>query len=452
MAIVSLNFMIFSFLIIGLSYLSKNIKYRKIILLISGILFYYSFSTINLLYLLILLIFTFFVEKIFKKKKSKILLFISVMILVIYLSLFKYTNLLMPVGISFYIFKMISYIVDGYNGKNKKIDLLSYSVFIMFFPLIIMGPINNAEKFLEQINKGLKFEYKPVHDGFLLFFFGFFEKIVITNRLHVIVNNIFNNYHDYDSIYLVLVVVLYTFEIYTDFDSYSNMAIGLAKMLGIKVNKNFNVPYMSKNIREFWQRWHISLSTWLKEYIYIPLGGNRKGPIRKYLNILIVFFVSGIWHGNNINFLIWGLLNGVAQIINIIYSNLVSSKIKSNFFTKLLSIVVTFVTVNFLWIFFRSSSLDEAIYIIRNILFIKNINFVYMLIDVSKRDFIITGLLLIGFIIVDIIRYKISIIGLVNKSPLLARWSIYIIIILMIVVFGVYGINYNASDFIYNQF
>jgi D-alanyl-lipoteichoic acid acyltransferase DltB (MBOAT superfamily) len=358
----------------------------------------------------------------------------------------------MPVGISFYIFKMISYIVDGYNGKNKKIDLLSYSVFIMFFPLIIMGPINNAEKFLEQINKGLKFEYKPVHDGFLLFFFGFFEKIVITNRLHVIVNNIFNNYHDYDSIYLVLVVVLYTFEIYTDFDSYSNMAIGLAKMLGIKVNKNFNVPYMSKNIREFWQRWHISLSTWLKEYIYIPLGGNRKGPIRKYLNILIVFFVSGIWHGNNINFLIWGLLNGVAQIINIIYSNLVSSKIKSNFFTKLLSIVVTFVTVNFLWIFFRSSSLDEAIYIIRNILFIKNINFVYMLIDVSKRDFIITGLLLIGFIIVDIIRYKISIIGLVNKSPLLARWSIYIIIILMIVVFGVYGINYNASDFIYNQF
>jgi D-alanyl-lipoteichoic acid acyltransferase DltB (MBOAT superfamily) len=225
-------------------------------------------------------------------------------------------NLLLPVGISFYTFQVIAYILDVYRGKTKvEKNIITYALYVSFFPALVAGPIERANNLLTQLKQKYSFDFERVKSGLLLILWGFFLKLVLTERLAIVVNHVYSDYDKYVGFYLIIATVAFAFQIYTDFVAYSYIAMGSAQVIGIKLMENFNAPYFSTSISEFWHRWHISLSTWFRDYVYIPLGGNRHGKIKKYRNVLIVFILSGLWHGANWTFIIWGALNGVYQII-----------------------------------------------------------------------------------------------------------------------------------------
>lgn len=219
-------------------------------------------------------------------------------------------DVVLPVGISFYIFQALGYTVDVYREDVKaERNFLKYALFVSFFPQLVAGPIERSKNLLEQMYEKHYFEAQRVKDGLLLMIWGGFQKIVIADRIAIVVDTIFNKFPEYGGMYIIVAAILFAFQIYCDFSGYSIIAVGAAKVMGFRLMENFNAPYFSMSISEFWRRWHISLSTWFKDYVYIPLGGNRKGKIRKYINIMIVFFVSGLWHGASWNYIVWGGLN-----------------------------------------------------------------------------------------------------------------------------------------------
>ncbi len=219
-------------------------------------------------------------------------------------------DVVLPVGISFYIFQALSYTVDVYREDVKaEKNFLRYALFVSFFPQLVAGPIERSKKLLEQMYEKHYFDGQRVKDGLLLMIWGGFQKIVIADRVAIVVDTVFNNYPQYGGMYIVVAAILFAFQIYCDFSGYSIIAMGAAKVMGFRLMENFNCPYFSKSVAEFWRRWHISLSTWFRDYLYIPLGGNRKGNLRKYINLMIVFIVSGLWHGASWSFIVWGALN-----------------------------------------------------------------------------------------------------------------------------------------------
>lgn len=219
-------------------------------------------------------------------------------------------DIVLPVGISFYIFQALGYTVDVYREDVKaERNFLKYALFVSFFPQLVAGPIERSKNLLEQMYEKHYFEAQRVKDGLLLMIWGGFQKIVIADRIAIVVDTIFNKFPEYGGIYILIASILFAFQIYCDFSGYSIIAVGAAKVMGFRLMENFNAPYFSMSVSEFWRRWHISLSTWFKDYVYIPLGGNRKGKIRKYINIMIVFLVSGLWHGASWNYIVWGGLN-----------------------------------------------------------------------------------------------------------------------------------------------
>jgi len=225
-------------------------------------------------------------------------------------------NIILPVGISFYTFQTLSYTIDIYRKQLKPTkDALSFFTFVAFFPQLVAGPIERASHLLPQFYKTYKFNYKQVKSGLLLVAFGLFKKMVIADRLAILVNQVYNNPTDHGGLDLIIATVFFAFQIYCDFSGYSDIAIGLARTMGFDLMKNFDSPYFSKSITEFWRRWHISLSTWFRDYVYIPLGGSRKGTYRTYANLFIVFFVSGLWHGAAITFVIWGAIHGLIIVL-----------------------------------------------------------------------------------------------------------------------------------------
>lgn len=340
----SYNFMIF-FPIVTIIYFLIPHKARYIWLLIASYFFYMCW---NVKYALILLASTaityisaIFIDKEDKKqleekqkiKSKKYWVILSIVTNLVILFLFKYfnffleninkfllsfnvklteqrLNVILPVGISFYIFQALSYTIDVYRKTVKpEKNFLKYALFVSFFPQLVAGPIERSSNLLRQINEKHYFDFQRVKDGILLMLWGFFQKIIIADRAAIVVDTIFNNYSSYGGIYIIFAVILFAFQIYCDFAGYSGIAIGAAKVMGFELMENFKSPYLSKSISEFWRRWHISLSSWFRDYIYIPLGGNRKGTLRKYINLMIVFLLSGLWHGANWTFVIWGALN-----------------------------------------------------------------------------------------------------------------------------------------------
>ncbi len=303
-------------------------------------------------------------------------------LLVAILMLFKYFNffaeamngllgassdvfkLAMPLGISYYTFKMISYLADIYKGKidaEKRFGY--YALYICFFPQILCGPIERADRFLPQLKYGCKFENKLAAEGLERIIIGLFKKLVIADRLALYVGTIFDAPTAYPGLASIMAAFFYSFQIYCDFSGYSDMAIGMAQMLGIRTRENFNYPYFSRSIKEFWTRWHISLSSWLRDYIYISLGGNRKGNLRKNLNTLAVFLVSGIWHGSSLSFVFWGGLHGLW--------NMISTPKKDNtpIWRQILQVLITFCGVTFTWIFFRAKDLATAFAMLKHMIF-----------------------------------------------------------------------------------
>lgn len=276
-------------------------------------------------------------------------------------------EVILPVGISFYTFHGLSYVIDIYKGRiQAEKNFIDYSVFVSFFPLLVAGPIERATHLLPQIQRKRTFDYNRAADGLRQILWGLFKKIVIADQCAEFANLIFNNSDEYSGSTLVIGALFFAFQIYGDFSGYSDIALGTAKLFGIELLKNFAYPYFSRDIAEFWRRWHISLSTWFRDYVYIPLGGSKVGLWSKVRNTFIIFLISGFWHGANWTFIIWGLLNALYIMPSIIFNtnrNNLEIVAKGKLFPSLketTSILITFGLTAFAWIFFRAESLDHA--------------------------------------------------------------------------------------------
>lgn len=308
------------------------------------------------------------------RKRRKILVEGGITILLLMLGYFKYCdffvnsfrwlfgadnialNIMLPIGISFYTFTTMGYLIDVYYGKFKaEKNILNYALYIVFFPKLTAGPIVRGDCFLRQVRgyKGIKL--KNVEAGVQIFAIGLFKKIVLADRLGVFVDDVFFAPSAFNTFSVALAVISYTMQIYFDFSGYSDMAIGISNMLGFDFPRNFNIPYIAKGMSDFWMRWHISLSSWFRDYLYIPLGGSRKGNARTYVNLFIVMIVSGLWHGAGLTFILWGLLHGIASCV--------SRVIEKNGMNipAVLQTIITFLTVSLLWVLFRADSLENAV-------------------------------------------------------------------------------------------
>jgi D-alanyl-lipoteichoic acid acyltransferase DltB (MBOAT superfamily) len=280
-------------------------------------------------------------------------------------------DILLPVGISFYTFQALGYSMDVYYGRVKaERNFITYALFVTFFPQLVAGPIERTGNLLPQFKANHEFDYDRVTSGLRLAAWGMFKKVVIADRLAIYVNGVFGNPEVYPATSLALAVFFFAFQIYCDFSGYSDIAIGCARVLGFNLMSNFRQPYFSRSITEFWRRWHISLSTWLKDYLYIPLGGNQKGEIRQKLNLLITFLISGLWHGAAWHFVVWGALHGAYQIIGrstAPFRNAIGRKVglsEESVLRKAIQICITFTLVCFAWIFFRANTITDAFLII----------------------------------------------------------------------------------------
>ena len=377
-------------------------------------------------------------------------------------------DVILPVGISFYTFQALSYTIDVYRGEIKsEKNIIKYALFVSFFPQLVAGPIERSNNLLiqiENLEKVKRFDYERITEGLTLMLFGYFQKMVIADRAAILVDTVFNGYYEYNSMALILAAIFFAIQIYCDFGSYSLIAIGTAKVMGINLMENFNTPYFARSVKEFWGRWHISLSTWFRDYLYIPLGGNRCSNIRKSFNILVTFLVSGLWHGANFTFIAWGAIHGIFHIIEeqlkpIKEKYLNKFKIKTNAFSfALIEIIITFIIVDLAWIFFRAETIHDAIHYIQRIftridLWTLFDGTLYGLgLSIFEMNILIIALfILIAF---DLVKYtrKESIFEFLNKQNLYFRWFVMLFLIFYIIVYGKYGAGFDPKQFIYFQF
>lgn len=376
----------------------------------------------------------------------------------------KRLDLLLPVGISFYTFQALSYTIDVYRGNIKaEKNIIRYALFVSFFPQLVAGPIERSGNLMSQIQRVKEaklWDFERIRDGILLMFFGFFQKLVIADRASLLVNRVYGEYEAYGFFELVIASVLFAFQIYCDFGGYTNIARGAAKVMGFSLMQNFRQPYLATSIKDFWRRWHISLTSWFTDYLYIPLGGNRKGTIKKYINIFVVFGISGLWHGASWHFVAWGLLHAIYQIVGDL-KNKVGSRMNSrisnfssegSFSQKLGKVLVTFVLVDFAWIFFAADDLPHVYHILRQMFTTFQTTSIYEIgLDRGNWAMFLLGVIIL--LMVDIIHEKgKSIFYLVNRQALWFRWGLYLALIWGGIMFGIYGIGYDTSQFIYFQF
>lgn len=359
-------------------------------------------------------------------------------------------QIILPVGISFYTFHGLSYVIDIYKNRIKpERNFIDYSVFVSFFPLLVAGPIERATHLLPQILKKREFDYSKAVDGLRQILWGLFKKIVIADNCAEYANIIFNNSADYSGSTLVLGALFFTFQIYCDFSGYSDIALGTARLFGIELLRNFAFPYFSRDIAEFWRRWHISLSSWFKDYLYIPLGGSKGGMWMKIRNTFIIFIVSGFWHGANWTFIAWGFLNALYIMPSIIFNtnrthlDIIAKGRYLPTVKEFMAIALTFSLTVFAWIFFRSESISQAFEIVLEI-FSKSF-FEFPTIT-GPRDL---KIMLLFFVFIEWMgrehKYATEKLGLNWLKPL--RWCFYIAI-----VFAIFYLSGKEQQFIYFQF
>lgn len=447
----SVYFVAFCFLVFCLARPFKSIL-RPLVLLIANFIFVYSFGLNNILWLLGFSIVGYLLGLVNDKHKNKYIIIVSSLIYGFALLGYKIINLndnsiIIPLGLSFYSFKIISYLCDIYSRKIRaEKNIVYYLDYVMFFPCITAGPINRAEYFLKEIRSKHEFDYQDIATGFFLMACGIFEKLVFCDFIGSVVTRCLNV--ELSGLNTLLGVILYSFQIYLDFDSISNIAIGSARMLGFKLDRNFHVPYLATSIKDFWNRWHISLSSWLRDYIYFPLGGGRKGDLRKYLNVLIVFFVSSLWHGITINFLIWGMGHGAIRIIEDLVAKFFKNR-KPRFVVSILLILINFIIVTTLWIFFKYDFSDAVLTIQR--IFVKS-SLDFEAIGLTHNEVVWLCIVLSTVVITDILRYFFNLGEFFGKHVFIIRFVLYAAMILLFLVFGMYGGSFDANDFIYRWF
>jgi D-alanyl-lipoteichoic acid acyltransferase DltB (MBOAT superfamily) len=440
----SLDFLLFFIIVVVIYFFLPN-KYRWLLLLIAS---FYFYASINIEYtvLLIISILSIYIASLQIEKTSNIKIKKFYLINCIFLNLgmlilFKYFNFfsqnfsylgkqlnlsieiahldfLLPIGISFYVFMAISYIVDVYQNKTKaEKNLGIVALYLSFFPHLVAGPIMRANELIPQFYKTYEFEVMRVSDGLKLILWGLFKKVVIADRLALYVDVVYATPTNFDGFSFIIATFFFAIQIYCDFSGYCDIAIGCAQILGYNLSDNFNRPYSSKSIIDFWRRWHISLYTWLRDYIYIPLGGSRVSKPRYFINILAVFLISGLWHGANWTYIVWGLILGIFVIITIItmpISVFLSQRFcKFEKLCEVISIIVTFCMVSFAWIFFRSNSIKDALFIISQIISslfmgltsISSLKSIYSSIFLlGTKWFAITGFLLLVLAVIHYIQ------------------------------------------------
>ena len=382
MSFASLDFIVFFIIVlVAVSFLQKckNSTYKEVFLLIASY-FFYGYWDWRFSFLLLFVTACAYVTALFADKKAAFVTGVTVPLIA--LGFFKYFNfflesfesligkelgtlsIILPVGISFYTFQALSYVIDVKRGHMEaEKSFVRLALYISFFPQLVAGPIVKAVDFLPQLKEDRRITPKNLETGLQLVVFGLFKKIVIADHLSVFVDDVFNAPVAFSWISIVLAVLSYSIQIYFDFSGYSDIAIGCAKCLGYDFLPNFNMPYISENVTVFWRRWHISLSTWLKEYLYIPLGGNRKGKARQYVNLALTMLLGGLWHGANWTFVFWGGLHGMALCVD----KILPKPKQNHSVIRALNVVGTFLFVSFTWIFFRAENFSKAWQVIRGI-------------------------------------------------------------------------------------
>lgn len=373
-------------------------------------------------------------------------------------------NLLLPVGISFYTFQALSYTMDVYRKDiAAERNFFRYALFVSFFPQLVAGPIERSKNLLSQVNETHRFDYDKMREGLLIMLWGYFLKLVVADRVAIVVNTVYGDPTQYGGAYIAVASVLFAVQIYCDFAGYSTIAIGAAKILGFQLMENFDCPYFAKSVAEFWRRWHISLTSWFRDYLYIPLGGNQKGTARKYLNVMIVFLVSGLWHGAQWTYIVWGGLNGLFQVVGSMLAparkkagELLNLK-EDSFGRRVFGVFVTFVLVDLTWIFFRASSIQDALHMIKSIFTVANPwiftdNSIYGL-GLNQKQVHLLILSLAVLFMADWLKYKkIDILEKILEQDLWCRWTVYLGGVLFVLVFGIWGNAYDAQAFVYFQF
>ncbi len=373
-------------------------------------------------------------------------------------------ELLLPVGISFYVFQTLGYVIDVYRGDvEAEKNFVNYGAFVTFFPQLVAGPIERSGNLLKQMKGEHRLKPQDCVEGFCRMLWGYFQKVVIADRIAVVVTAVYDNYMDYSGVYIAAATVLFAFQIYCDFDGYTNIAIGAAKILGFDLMMNFDAPYLAGSVADFWHRWHISLSSWFRDYLYIPLGGNRRGQRKKYRNVMITFLVSGLWHGANWTYVVWGGLHGAYQVMENIWKTKFPRKRLSENGKKnekaagFFRWIGTFLAVDFAWLFFRAASVGDAFRMIGRIFGEFGIG------DILNREMAVSlGLGLENIAVLSIALFILLLSDLTKERgriyekiwhlPLALRWIVLYIAMFGILIFGYYGPEYNASQFIYFQF
>lgn len=476
----SLEFLVF-FPVVTLLYFLLPHKWRWLHLLLASCIFYISFipAYILILFVTILIDYTagILISSSGKQGKKRFLI-LSLVANIGVLAIFKYYNffienvnelfhainldthplpflaIILPIGLSFHTFQAMSYTIEVYRGNQKAERHLGiYALYVMFYPQLVAGPIERPQNLLHQFREKHNFDSTRFWEGLRLMLWGFFKKLVIADRLSQYVDPVFNNPSQYHYLNLIIATLFFTIQIYCDFSGYSDIAIGAARTMGFKLMTNFNRPYFAKNIQEFWKRWHISLSTWFKDYLYIPLGGSRAGVRRACLNIAVVFLLSGFWHGANWTFIIWGALHAVFMVAYILYKHTTKPKNNTSAFSGFFGMGFTFILVALAWVFFRANDVSDAFLIIQHILTgYHGHAFQLVLKDALSNAIVFTnaGLFISGIMILILLVFEkklpANLLNL-NKKPA-ADVAFCSVALVFILLFGVF----QNQTFIYFQF
>lgn len=494
----SLSFFIF-FPIVTMFYFLLSHKYRWLFLLSASCVFYMWFIPIYILILAITIVIDYvagiLIEKASTGRKKKLCLIVSIISTCFVLFIFKYFNFFnvnfakiaqflhfnysirtlevaLPIGLSFHTFQSLSYVIEVYRGNQRaEYNFGVYALYVMFYPQLVAGPIERPQNLLHQFHEKHVFDYKRVTDGLKLMGWGFFKKIVIADRLAILVNQVYDAPTQYNGIGLITATIFFAFQLYCDFSGYSDIAIGSAKVMGFELMTNFNIPYFSKSISEFWTRWHISLSTWFRDYFFNPLCINCRNKWRWYFNLFFTFLVSGLWHGANWTYITFGAIHGLYIIFSIWTKNFrfkicnILGFNKHKTLLKYGQIFTTFLLVSYSLVFFRARSINDASYICThflkgwiNVLLeiktwlsggIRQIHLFGGSIDLIPKQFIIAIISIVSLVIVQFIQNKgIRIIDRLNISPVYIRWPIWYLFVLILIFLGVKTNN----TFIYFQF
>ncbi|MCZ4318531.1 MBOAT family protein [Aequorivita viscosa] len=473
----SITFAIF-FIIVFFVYwfvLKRKIGLQNIFILIASYVFYgwwdWRFLSLIAFSTLVDFFLALKITKIQNRGRRKLFLAFSLLINLGLLAIFKYynffienwidawasfginmskhtMNIILPVGISFYTFQTLSYTIDVYRNKMKPTkNLVDFAAYVAFFPQLVAGPIERASHLLPQFQKERKFNYSYAQSGIHLIIWGLFQKVVIADSCAIYVNDIFENYEQYNGLTLAIGAIYFAFQIYGDFAGYSNIAIGTARLLGFNLMRNFNYPYFARDIAEFWRRWHISLSTWFRDYLYIPLGGSRGSVAMKVRNVFIIFIVSGFWHGANWTFLVWGAIHAFL-FLPLLLANRNRNNLENIALDRLIpslkefyQITSTFILVTCAWIFFRADSISIAMEYLKYIFIRFKLKIEYLPIERYSVELI--GLIAL-FIAIEWLHRNF-------EHPFVGklRWLKIIFVLIMLVTLGVYS---NYQEFIYFQF